>query len=162
RQERLPLEIYASLVDWLYDGAFTLLAGGVAASIAILLTAWKTQYWPLWLCAAGFALVTALRAIEILAYGRAKTPRSPEAPGRSREIMQRWELRYAVGTGIHHAILGLWSFVCIALTTDFVIHTICATVVVAYAATGAGRNCGRPYIVMLQFVAAIGFYILGL
>src|SRR5712691_8424903 len=108
RQEELPLEIYASLVDWLYDGSFTLLAGGAAASIAMLLTAWKTQYWPLWLCAAAFALMAVLRAVEMFVYERTQSVRLHELPTRLREIMQRWELRYAIATGIHHAILGLW------------------------------------------------------
>jgi diguanylate cyclase (GGDEF)-like protein/PAS domain S-box-containing protein len=162
QEEELPLEIYASLVDWLYDGSFTLLAGGTGAAIAILLTAWKTQYWPLWLCAAGFALVTVLRALDMFGYERARLVRMREMSMPSREIVKWWEFRYAVGTGIHHAILGLWCFVCIGLTSDPVTQMISATVTVAYAATGSGRNCGRPYIVILQFVAGIGPFVLGL
>src|SRR5262249_26574240 len=68
RQEDLPLEIYASLVDWLYDGSFALLSGGTAASLAILMTAWRTQYWALWLCAALCALVTVVRTIDMYIY----------------------------------------------------------------------------------------------
>ena len=89
QEEELPLEIYASLVDWLYDGSFTLLAGGAAASIAMLLTAWKTQYWPLWLCAAGFALVAVLRALEMFAYERALSTRPHETPTRRRQPVEQ-------------------------------------------------------------------------
>jgi diguanylate cyclase (GGDEF)-like protein/PAS domain S-box-containing protein len=162
RQEELPLEIYVPLVDWLYDGAFTLLAGGTAASIAILLTALKTQYWLLWYCAVGFALVTVLRTLDMFRYERAQPIRSRETPARLREIIQRRELQYAIVTGIHHALLGLWCFICVGLTGDATAQMIAPSVTVAYAATGAGRNCGRPYIVVLQFFTAIGPFVLGL
>jgi diguanylate cyclase (GGDEF)-like protein/PAS domain S-box-containing protein len=162
RQEDLPLEIYVSLVDWLYDGSFALLMGGAGASFAMLMTAWKTQYWPLWYCAAGFTLVTVFRGLDMFAYERAQSTRAQETPAHLREIIQRWEFRYAVGTGIHHAILGVWCFICIALTSDPVTHMIAPSVTVAYAASGAGRNCGRPYIVMLQFLTSVGPFVLGL
>src|SRR5882757_8697890 len=119
RQEELPLEIYVSLVDWLYDGAFTLLAGGAGASIAMLLTAWKTQYWPLWFFAAATALLTVLRVIDMYAYARSHAVRT-------RETMERWELRYAVLAGIQHALLGLWCFFDIAFTTDVTTHMVCS------------------------------------
>ena len=162
RQEELPLEIYVSLVDWLYDGSFALLMGGTGASFAMLMTAWKTHYWPLWFCAAGFTLITVLRGLDMFAYERAQSTRAQETPACLREIIQRWEFRYAVGTGIHHAVLGVWCFVCIALTSDPVTHMIAPSVTVAYAASGAGRNCGRPYIVMLQFLTSVGPFVLGL
>jgi len=63
RQEELPLEIYTSLVDWLYDGSFALLAGGAGAAAAMLLTALKTQNRWLWFCTAGFALVTDRKSV---------------------------------------------------------------------------------------------------
>jgi diguanylate cyclase (GGDEF)-like protein len=155
QEEELPLEIYVSLVDWLYDGAFTLLAGGAGASLAMLLTAWKTQYSPLWFFAGTTALLTVLRVLDMYAYARSQAVRT-------REIMQRWELRYAVLAGIQHLLLGLWCFFDIAFTSDVTTHMVCSTTAVAYAATGAGRNCGRPYIVILQFITAIFPLFLGL
>src|ERR1700730_2044416 len=155
QEEELPLEIYVSLVDWLYDGAFTLLAGGFGASIAMLLTAWKTQYWPLWFFAAATARLTVLRVLDMYAYTNSQAVRT-------RETMQRWELRYAVLAAIQHALLGLWCFFDIAFTADVTTHMVCSTTAVAYAATGAGRNCGRPYIVILQFITAIFPLFLGL
>ncbi|HXY89688.1 MAG TPA: EAL domain-containing protein, partial [Xanthobacteraceae bacterium] len=55
-----------------------------------------------------------------------------------------------------HALLGLWCFLCIKFTADPTAHLISATMTVAYSATGSGRNCGRPYVVNLQFMTAIG------
>jgi diguanylate cyclase (GGDEF)-like protein/PAS domain S-box-containing protein len=162
QKEELPLEIYASLVDWLYDGSFALLAGGAGAAAAMLLTAVKTQNRLLWLCTAGFALVTVLRALDMFGYERARLARLSETSMPAREVVQRWEFRYAIGAGIHHALLGLWCLIGIGFTSDAVTHMISTTITVAYAATGAGRNCGRPYIVMLQFLAAIGPLFLGL
>jgi diguanylate cyclase (GGDEF)-like protein/PAS domain S-box-containing protein len=162
QEEELPLEIYVSLVDWLYDGSFPLLSGGAGAAVAVLLTAWKTQNRLLWLCAACVALVTVLRALDMFAYQRARSARSHETPAQLRAITQKWELRYAVGAAIHHLLLGLWCFIGIAFTSDAATHMIAAAITIAYAATGAGRNCGRPYIVVLQFLAAIGPLFLGL
>jgi len=162
RQEELPLEIYTSLVDWLYDGSFALLAGGTGAAAAMLLTALKTQNRWLWFCTAGFALVTVMRALDMFGYERARLARMREISTPSREVVQQWEFRYAVGAGIHHTLLGLWCLVAIGFTSDAAAHMISATITVAYAATGAGRNCGRPYIVMMQFLAAIGPLFLGL
>ncbi|HLL28289.1 MAG TPA: EAL domain-containing protein [Xanthobacteraceae bacterium] len=162
RHEELPLEIYASLVDWLYDGSLPLLAGGAATSLGMLLTAWKTQYGPLWICTAAFSLITVLRAIDMSAYKRRQSTHSHEKSPPPREATLSLELRYAIATGVHHAILGIWAFISIALVSDPAVHTIVATVLVAYAASGAGRNCGRPYIVMMQFLVAIGPFALGL
>ena len=148
-EEELPLEIYASLVDWLYANPFSLLSGAAGVSIAILLTGWKTDLWTIWLIAAAVALVSALRAVDMWNYASVSAPRT-------RETIRHWEVRYAVGTAVAHTLLGLWCFISIKFTSDSAAHLISATMTVAYAATGSGRNCGRPYIVNLQFMTAIG------
>src|ERR1700690_1051432 len=96
QEEELPLEIYASLVDWLYSNPFSMLAGAAGVSIAMLLTAWKTDFWMIWLCAAALALVSALRAVDMLNYAASTAPRT-------REVIGSWEIRYAIGTAIAHA-----------------------------------------------------------
>ena len=149
QEEELPLEIYVSLVDWLYANPFSLLSGAAGVSIAMLLTAWKTDFWMIWLCAAALALVSAARAADMWNYAASTAPRT-------HEVVRSWEVRYAVGAAIAHALLGLWCFVSIRFTPDATAHLISATMTVAYAATGSGRNCGRPYIVNLQFMTAIG------
>jgi diguanylate cyclase (GGDEF)-like protein/PAS domain S-box-containing protein len=149
QEEELPLEIYVSLVDWLYANPFSLLSGAAGVSIAMLLTAWKTDFWMIWLCAAALALVSAVRAMDMMNYAASAVPRT-------REVVRSWEIRYFIGTAIVHALLGLWCFVSIKFTPDTTAHLISATMTVAYAATGSGRNCGRPYIVNLQFITAIG------
>jgi diguanylate cyclase (GGDEF)-like protein/PAS domain S-box-containing protein len=149
QEEELPLEIYVSLVDWLYANPFSLLSGAAGVSIAMLLTAWKTDFSPIWLCAAALALVSAVRAMDMWNYAASTAPRT-------REVIRSWEIRYAIGAAIAHSLLGLWCFVSIKFTPDTTAHLISATMTVAYAATGSGRNCGRPYIVNLQFMTAIG------
>ena len=149
QEEELPLEIYVSLVDWLYANPFSLLSGAAGVSIAMLLTAWKTDFWMIWLIAAALALVSAARAADMWNYAASTAPRT-------HEVVRHWEIRYAIGTAIAHALLGLWCFVSIRFTPDATAHLISATMTVAYAATGSGRNCGRPYIVNLQFITAVG------
>ena len=137
QEEELSLEIYASLVDWLYANPFSLLSGAVGVSIAMLLTAWKTDFWMIWLCAAALALVSAIRAADMWNYAASTAPRT-------REVIRSWEIRYSIGAAVAHALLGFWCFVSIKFTPDTTAHLISATMTVAYAATGSGRNCGRP------------------
>src|SRR5258708_29503998 len=146
QEEELPLEIYVSLVDWLYDGSFPLLSGGAGAAVAVLLTAWKTQNQLLWFCAACVALVTVVRALDMFAYERARSARAGETPAQSRRLTQHWELRYAVGAAIQHLLLGLWCFVGIAFTSDAATHMIPAALTLPSPATAPATNSARPYI----------------
>lgn len=155
RKEQLPPDIYVSLVDWLYQNSMVMLAGSLATAIAVLITACKTDNAALWMLAIAVGLVAPIRAIDMQAFAQSKAPRTPE-------MMYTWELRYIVGAGIFHLLLGLWCLVALAYTDDHAAQLISCMITVAYAATGAGRNCGRPYIVILQFVAAIGPLVLGL
>lgn len=155
RKEHLPPDIYVSLVDWLYQSTFVLLSGALGTALAVMLTAIKTGNLAIWMLTAAIGFVAAMRALDMLAYEVSKVPRTPE-------VMGVWELRYAVGAGIFHLLLGLWGLIGIAYTNDSATHMISSAITIAYAAAGAGRNCGRPYIVTLQFLTSIGPLVLGL
>ncbi len=147
-KEELPAEIYVSLVDSLYHNSTSMLAGAFGAAITALLTAWKTEETVMWACAIALSLAGAARALDMCAYTRLKP--------QTAEKIRSWEIRYAVGAGIYGLLLGAWCFFGIVTTSDPAVYLICTATTIAYAATGAGRNCGRHYIVVLQFITSIG------
>lgn len=155
RKEQLPPEIYVSLVDWLYQNSMVMLSGALATAIAVLITACKTDNIALWLLAFAVSFMAPLRALDMHAYTTSKEPRTPQ-------MMRIWEVRYALGAGVFHLLLGFWCLITLAYTDDHAAQMISCMITVAYAATGAGRNCGRPYIVILQFATAIGPLVVGL
>jgi len=148
RKEQLPDEIYVSLVDSLYHNSFAMLAGAFGTALTALLTAWKTDELILWFCAIGIGLTGAVRALDMHVYQKLR-PQTADA-------IWKWEIRYAIGAGIFGLWLGLWCFFGLTATSDEAVHLMCTAATIAYAATGAGRNCGRHYIVVLQFITAIG------
>ena len=149
QDERVPGDIYISLVDSLFDNFTSMLAGAICATIAAMLTAWKAGDPLLWASAFGILVVGVARSLHMRAYARGDKPATLEAA-------QASELRYAIGAGAYASMLGAWSFLGIALTSDPVIHLLCASVTIGYTAGGAGRNSGRPHIVLLQIVCACG------
>lgn len=132
RKEQLPPDIYVSLVDWLYQNSMVMLAGSLATAIAVLITACKTDNAALWMLAIAVGLVAPIRAIDMQAFAQSTAPRTPE-------MMYTWELRYIVGAGIFHLLLGLWCLVALAYTDDHAAQLISCMITVAYAATGAGE-----------------------
>jgi diguanylate cyclase (GGDEF)-like protein len=149
QNERVPSDIYISLVDSLFDNFTSMFAGAVCATAGAILTAWKGGHWFLWASALGILLVGIGRALHMRAYARSPKPTTVE---------EAWECErhYAFGAGSYALMLGMWSFFGIALTTDPVIHLLCAAVTIGYTAGGAGRNSGRPHIVLLQIICACG------
>src|SRR5690242_17027151 len=95
RETNLPFEIYASLVDALFDDRRSLFLGSASASIAAIITGLKSGHWLL--IAFGVALASAsyLRALDMRAYARIRKTLTSEAAVRS------WELRYVAGAAIY-------------------------------------------------------------
>src|SRR5260221_11894933 len=101
----VPSEIHASLVDSLFQERPTPLGGSFAASLAVLLTAFKTGEPLLWICAAVIALFAVARNWDMGRY--AKLRRS----GMSSEAIIAWERRYVFGASVYVALLGIWCLI---------------------------------------------------
>ena len=123
QDERLPSDLYISLVDSLFDNFTSMLAGAICATIAAVLTAWKAGDPLLWASAFGILVVGIARALHMRTYARSEKPTTVEAA-------QACELRYAIGAGAYASMLGAWAFVGIALTDDPVIHLLCSSVTI--------------------------------
>src|SRR5436309_2180876 len=107
----VPPEIHASLVDSLFQERRTLLVGSLAASFAVLLTAWKSGEPLLWACAAAIVLFAAARNWDMGHYAKLRRA------GMSNEAIIAWELRYVVGASVYVALLGFWCFVAFVRTS---------------------------------------------
>jgi diguanylate cyclase (GGDEF)-like protein len=145
----LPEEIYVSLVDSLFVDSASMLAGAICSTVAAFMTAWKTDDWRFWACAAALTVVAVARAWDMHLYATRRTPPTAAAT-------RIWELHYTLGGGIYASLHGIWSYLGIATTTDPVVHLLVSTVTLGSVAASIGRNSGRSHIVTVQIVCACG------
>lgn len=144
----VPAEISISVVDSLYADSRTFFTGSLAVSLAILLTAWKTDEPLLYFCMVAFALIALVRVIGIRAYFR-------ERPGvKTTEAAATWEYRYVIGTSAHVTLLGVWCIIAFAKTDDAFVHLVSIVSTIAFLIGIAGRNFGSHRLVTVQILCA--------
>jgi len=148
-QESLPPSIYAALVDSMAQNFWAMLSGAVCAAAAALMTALKTGDAWIWPCALLIIGIGTARAFQMRAYERRTEVLTAERAA-------EWEPRYRLGAILYACSLGLWSVVVLVGTDDPVAHMLCTTVTIGYAAGGAARNYGRPWIVQLHLLCSCG------
>jgi hypothetical protein len=148
RHSELPLDIYKSLVDALFDDRRSLFIGSVAASLAALISAWKSGHWLLLVFGLAIAIVAYARSLDMRAYGRIKLTLTDA------DSIRRWELRYVLGAAIYVALLGGWTFASFAVTSDPFIHLLSFSVSLAYMIGTSGRNFASKLLVLAQIVFA--------
>ncbi len=142
----VPLDIYASLVDALYELRQSLLIGALAVSLAALLTAWKNSNLVLLGFAIAVAGVAVLRFVDMAVYFR----RRPDLA--TAEAFRRWELRYEVGAAVHAVLLGGWSFATFYVTEDPFSRLFAFGVTLAYMVGTPGRNFANDRLVTMQII----------
>ena len=87
----MPLDVYKSLVDALFEVRHALLIGSVASTGAALLTAWKSGETILFAFALAIALLAFFRNRDKRAYAEARPAL------KTRAEFRRWEHRHALG-----------------------------------------------------------------
>jgi diguanylate cyclase (GGDEF)-like protein len=145
--QKISPNIYAALVDSLFDNPIPMLAGAICAAAAAIMTAIKTGNTLLWPCALLIVIIGVLRALQLHKYQRRNSPLGPEEAA-------EWQRRYGLGGSVHAGALGLWCVIVITGSGDPVAHMMCISVTVAYTAAGAGRTYGRPHIAQMQVILA--------
>jgi len=143
----VPPEIYVSLVDSLFEERRTLLIGSLAATIAVLLTAWKSGEPLLWACAGVLVLATLGRNWDMRRYSR-------QRPVTSFEVAEKWERRYVAGASAFVAILGVWTFIAFVKTDDPFVQLLSLCMTIAYMVGTSGRNFGSGQLVIAQILCA--------
>jgi diguanylate cyclase (GGDEF)-like protein len=145
----LPPKIYAALVDSMAQNFWAMLSGAVCAAAGAVMTALKTGDPWIWPCAAAIIIVGTLRAFQMRNFEQRKGDLTPAKAA-------EWEPRYRLGAIAYACSLGIWSMVVLLGTDDPVAHMLCTTVTIGYAAGGAARNYGRPWIVQLHLLFSCG------
>jgi diguanylate cyclase (GGDEF)-like protein len=130
----LPIEVYVSMVDSLYEDVRSLLLGVVAALAGTIYTAHLTGH-PL-LIAFPFAIVFIgfVRTLRMLAYRRVR------ADVVTYEQALRWEREYTIGANLLVFTIGLWCFATFNLTQSMAAHLFCVSVALSYMVGVTGRN----------------------
>ncbi|MDP2802418.1 MAG: EAL domain-containing protein [Phreatobacter sp.] len=130
----LPVEIYVSMVDSLYEDVRSLLLGVVAALAGTIYTAHLTGH-PL-LIAFPFAIVLIgfVRTLRMVAYRRVRTSVV------TYEQALRWEREYTIGANMLVFTIGLWCFATFNLTQSMAAHLFCVSVALSYMVGVTGRN----------------------
>jgi diguanylate cyclase (GGDEF)-like protein len=146
--QEVPAEIYLSIVNSLYGDLRSFTVGSVAISLAVLLTAWKSNELMLYLLALALTVVAGLRAVGMLAFYRERPQLKTVADAR------RWEYRYAVGLSAHVALLGVWCIIAFGWTHDEFTHLVAVAGTISYLIGVVGRNFGSGRLVLIQILCA--------
>jgi diguanylate cyclase (GGDEF)-like protein len=147
-QKQVPFDIQASLVDSLFDDRRSLFIGSIAAASCTLLSAWKTGSVLLLAFAVAIAVVAVVRAVEMGAYGRARSGL------KTVRDLRKWEVRYVIGATISDGLLGVWCFVAFAMTDDPFVRLLSFGITLAYMIGTSGRNFASDLLVYAQILGA--------
>ncbi|WP_296577202.1 EAL domain-containing protein [Phreatobacter sp.] len=130
----LPVEIYVSMVDSLYEDVRSLLLGVVAALAGTIYTAHLTGHPVLIAFPFAVALIGFVRTLRMLAYRRVR------ADVVTHEQALRWEREYTIGANLLVFTIGLWCFATFNLTQSMAAHLFCVSVALSYMVGVTGRN----------------------
>lgn len=147
RPKQVPFEIYASLVDALYETPLALVIGSAAATGAALIAASRVDSIVLLLFAAAIALFAIGRLFEMRFYRRSRSTL------RSHEAVRRWERRYIIGSTGYVALLGAWCVSAFSITDDPLVRLLSYSMVLAYMVGIYGRNFASKELVLSQMAA---------
>jgi hypothetical protein len=84
----------------------------------------------------------------VRAYGRVRSKVM------SAKAARRWEYRYVAGAAASLALLGMWCFLTLALTSDPFAVLVSFSMTIAYATGIFGRNFGSARFVVVQIFCA--------
>ena len=143
----LPSEIRAALVESLFAPIVSLVVGAVACSIVGGAVALRIgDHWIMANSIAIFA-IGMLRVASAVFYKKYKESHRFTAT-------RLWERTYEYGAWAFAALLGTLCWLTIIQTRDASLQLAVTTMSVGYAAAIAGRNAGRPFIVVGQLAFA--------
>ncbi len=134
RDQSVPFEIFASLVDALYEGATVLFIGSAAVTTAAVIAAWRADSILLFIFAGAIAAVAVARLLDMRMYKRERHAL------RDHVAMRRWERRYIGWSTAYVAMLGVWCAASFVITEDPFIRLFSFGVVLAYMVGIYGRN----------------------
>ncbi len=146
REARDP-QHYRVLVQSLFSSPTSIILSNVVGA-AISLFCWKSSgydiFLPLfWITSA----VVALRIFTVMRYRAAVRDRE-----QTDAEIRAWDREFFVGATAFSAVLGMMSFIALAMTDDIPCHIITIVAAIAFSAGYVARNAGRPIFVMVQLL----------
>ena len=145
----LPPDVHADLVATLF-GTVGSFASGLIGGLLVTYLAWSRTGEPNFLiCEAVMLAFSALRVVVLFAYLKAD-------PTDRRQRAGSWEKAYAVGGIGFMTCVGTMGALSLDVRSDIVTMLFGVVSVLACAGQLAGRNAGRPQIVMGQAVGLCG------
>ncbi len=146
RGEDLPRDVYADLVDTLFGTVGSFLSG-IFGGLLVPAVAWFRTGEPVFVFATAVILVFAMFRVATLLRYR-KVPAAVRG-----EQAARWEVVYAAGGVGFMLAVGLTAALMLFRPHDELTALYAVVIVLGCAGSLAGRNAGRPTIVMSQMVA---------
>ena len=144
----MPLDVFASRVDALYQDPKTLLAGSFAATAAGTYVAVSDRSVALVVCIAAVALVNLVRFGCIFWYFHRRCDL------KKRSEYAAWKRRYIVLAALHVALLCTLPTVVFAVTDDHASQLLSFSVAIGYLAGISGRNFACKELVIAQVAAS--------
>ncbi len=130
----LPVEVYVSMVDALYEDVRSLLLGVIAALAGTLYVAFLTDHPVLVAFPFAIVLIAAGRVMRMGAYRRVRQLVV------TAEQARRWEVEYTIGANLLVFTIGLWCLATFILTDIPSAHLFCVAVALSYMVGVGGRN----------------------
>lgn len=152
----LPVEVYVSMVDALYEDVRSLLLGVLAALAGTVYVAVVTGHPVLVGFPFAIVLIAAGRVLRMRAY------RQERRDVRSAEQARRWEREYTIGANLLVFAIGLWCLACFVLTTLPSAHLFCVAVALSYMVGVGGRNFANGPFVDNQIALLCAPLVLGM
>lgn len=152
----LPVEVYVSMVDALYEDVRSLLLGVLAALAGTVYVAVVTGNPILIGFPFAIVLIAAGRVLRMRAYRRERRD------VRSAEQARRWEREYTIGANLLVFTIGLWCLACFVLTTLPSAHLFCVAVALSYMVGVGGRNFANGPFVDNQIALLCAPLVLGM
>ncbi|PTM53506.1 diguanylate cyclase/phosphodiesterase [Phreatobacter oligotrophus] len=152
----LPVEVYVSMVDALYEDVRSLLLGVLAALAGTVYVAVLTGNPILVGFPFAIVLIAAGRVLRMRAYRRERRD------VRSAEQARRWEREYTIGANLLVFTIGLWCLACFVLTTLPSAHLFCVAVALSYMVGVGGRNFANGPFVDNQIALLCAPLVLGM
>ena len=141
-------EHYRVLVHSLFSSPTSIILSNVVGT-AISLFCWKSSgHWvflPVFWLTAG---IVALRIATVARY-HASVRRRPQTD----QEIKAWDREFFIGATAFSAVLGMMSFIALAMTDDIPCHIITIVTAIAFSAGYVARNAGRPVFVIIQLLA---------
>jgi diguanylate cyclase (GGDEF)-like protein len=152
----LPVEVYVSMVDALYEDVRSLFMGVLAALAGTVYVAVITEHPVLVAFPFAIVLIAMGRMFRMGAYRRVRKEVV------TAEQARRWEVEYTIGANLLVFTIGLWCLATFVLTTMPSAHLFCVAVALSYMVGVGGRNFANGPFVDNQIALLCAPLVLGM